>query len=366
LDAPGHGRDGVGDAVDDGARVRVLVVRVGAMGDVVHGLAAVSALRRARPGWVINWVVDERWAELLGAPLVDEVIAVRTRDWNRRPFSWATLRDVLGLRRRLRGGGYDLCIDLQGTMRSAVIGWMAGARRYLGPAAPREGLALGLYGTKVTTAAAHVVAQGCELVSAGLGERVAAGDCLLPVDAGMEMWAEGVLDGLFGGRWRGRLVVIAASAGWRSKEWGFAKFGELAGRLEEAGYCVVVNADLGGGLGSEEVVRASGGRARALGCSIGQLTSLLRRSSLVVGGDTGPLHLADALGIAVVGLFGPTDPGRNGPYFGMRRGVGRVLRHVSSVTDHGRSKGTEAGLGRIGVDEVFGSCLEVLGDGGSG
>src|SRR5580765_2597737 len=116
---------------------RVLIVRVGAMGDVVHAMPAVAALRRAHPEWEIGWVVEPRWLPLLraegagsfgrgpGMPLVDRVYLAATRDWKKRLVSRETLGAIGALRRELRGGRFDVCVDMQGSVRSAVIGRMA-------------------------------------------------------------------------------------------------------------------------------------------------------------------------------------------------------------------------------------------------
>ena len=162
------------------------------------------------------------------------------------------------------------------------------------------------------------------------------------------------------GAWGGdaRVVVIAPSAGWGAKEWPVERFGKVAARLSLAGLRVLVNADGSGNEKAEAVVRASGGAAVAVPCTIAELIALLRRASLFVGGDTGPMHLADALGVPVVALFGPTDPARNGPYGDAARV--RVLRRGESVTDHRRHRETEIGLGRISVDEVMEAALELL------
>ena len=332
--------------------MKALIVRIGAMGDVLHALPAVAALKRAHPDWRVDWAVEPRWGEMLvDGAVVDGVVAVRTRDWNRRPLSLATARDVWGLRRRLRGERYDVCVDLQGTMRSAVVGWMAGARRFVGPAEPREGPAMHLYGETVQTGAVHVVDQAFEIVERVTGE-LAGGSAerwMIPVDAAAERWAEE----LAGGR---RIVVIAPTTGWRSKEWPVARFGELAVLLRTDGWTVLVNAGPEGAETAEAMVEASGGGAKIVLCSIAELASLLRRASLFIGGDTGPMHLADGLGVPVVALFGPTDPARNGP----RGKRVRVLRNPSSVTDHGRYRETEGGLKRITVEEVYRAAMDLL------
>ena len=346
------------------------------MGDVLHAMPAVAGLRKAHPDWRIDWALEPRWRDLLVAegevsgPLVDSVIPVRTREWKRQGFSVATVRDVLGLRRTLRDGRYDVCVDLQGSVRSGVIGWLAGAGRFVGAEAPRESPAQFFYGERVRVMARHVIEQACELMGAAVGERVLPGRVELPRDLRAEAWCDG-LPGReqrripFGndnqrGNSKGdaRVVVIAPSAGWGAKEWPVERFGEVAARLSREGLRVLVNADGSGNGKAEAVVRASGGAAVAVPCTIAELIALLRRTSLFVGGDTGPMHLADALGVPVVALFGPTDPARNGPYGGAARV--RVLRRAESVTDHRRHREMEIGLGRISVDEVTEAALELL------
>jgi heptosyltransferase-1 len=290
---------------------------------------------------------------------------------------------VLGLRRELRAGDFDVCVDMQGSIRSAVVGWMAGAERLVGMAEPREGVARILYQQRVKVTAAHVVEQGCELLGAAVGEVLRPAKVVLPVDAAAEAWCDGLLDGgldgvldggldgvldggLDGGldgelQGRGRFVVIAPTAGWGAKTWPAERYGAVAKALVEAGFGVLVNAVPGGDAVADAVVRASGGAAVAVACTVGQMIALVRRADLVIAGDTGPLHLAAALERPVVGIYGPTDPARTGPYRVGKVFPGRVLRDASSVTDHSRIKEPEAGMLRIGVDEVVAAALEVLG-----
>jgi len=134
--------------------MKILIVRVGAMGDVLHALPAVAALRQARPDWTIDWVVDPRWSPLLvdgegRGPVVSRVHLADTRLWSRAPLSWATMRSVTSLRRALRAEKYDAVVDMQGTLRSAVIGRMAGARDLVGYGDPRERMARHLYSARV-------------------------------------------------------------------------------------------------------------------------------------------------------------------------------------------------------------------------
>ena len=335
--------------------MRVLVVRVGAMGDVLHALPAVAALRRARPEWEIGWAVDARWAPLLesarGArPVVDRVHLTETGQWKRAPISMETGRSVARLRREMRAGKYDVAVDMQGTIRSGVIGQMAGAGGVAGYADPREGVAGWMYGRRWQRRGAHVVEQGCGLLGEAVGVELVPGLVELPVDARAEMWADGVLAGV------GRFCLIAPTAGWGAKMWPAERFGQVARELAGAGYRVLVNAAGAQDGVAAEVVRASDGRAEAVVSTVAEMTALVRRASVVIAGDTGPLHLGAALGRPVVGLFGPTDPARNGP-FGTRA---RVLRSPVSVTDYRRTAPTEAGLMEIGAEVVVGAAMEML------
>ena len=313
----------------------MLIVRVGAMGDVLHGLPAVAALRARMPGCFIGWAVEPRWKALLGEPVVDKVHEVPTREWKRRPFSVATVREVLRLRREMRAEEYEVCVDLQGSVRSAVIGRMAGAKRFVGAERPRERQARILYGERVELRAEHVVGQGCELVGAGAGEELQAVRVELPRDEGAERWAEAVVEELrlppmsqnrdMGHPDGAGFVLLVPGGGWGAKQWGAERYRELARGLAQAGYRVLVN----GVAGGEEIARD--GHARVLESSVAELVALTRRAALVIGGDTGPVHLAAALGRPVVALFGPTDPRRNGPYFPGAKV--RVLRDAGSVTE---------------------------------
>jgi heptosyltransferase I len=335
------------------------------MGDVLHAMPAVAAMRELHPDWVIDWAIEPAWKELLeirhgGAravrdarrPLVDRRVLVPTRNWKQRPWTVQTAREILALRGRLRERTYDLCVDMQGSIRSAVVGRMAEAEDFAGPAEPREKQAAWFYRRKVQTAAQHVVEQGCELLGNAIGERLRPARVLLPTDIVAETWCDGVLAGEVR-----PFVMMAPTAGWGAKQWPAKRYGELAAALADAGFRTLVNAFSAEDAVGRRVVEASGGAAALIPCSVGQMIALMRRAELVIAGDTGPLHLAAAMERPVVGLYGPTDPARNGPY-GTRS---RVLRHASSVLDHSRYEETEKGLLEITVEEVAEAALELLG-----
>jgi heptosyltransferase-1 len=347
----------------------VLIVRIGAMGDVLHAMPAVAALREQHPDWVIGWAIEPVWRELLQAesevhdvawrfsgrdsrrPLVDRWSSVPTRDWKRRPVSLNTLQDIQGLRRELLGDHYDLCVDMQGSIRSAMVGRMAGAAEFAGAAAPRETPATWFYKRKIGLSATHVVEQGCELLGAAVGETLKPAKVTLPIDPAAEQWCDAFLAGV-----AERFALIAPTAGWGAKRWPADRYGAVAAALGRAGVYSLVNAESSQDEAGIQVVKASGGAATLVPCSVGQMIALVRRAGVVIAGDTGPLHLAATLERPVVGLFGPTDPERNGPY----GTLSRVLRHSSSRVDHSRHVETEQGLMQITTEEVVEAALELL------
>jgi heptosyltransferase-1 len=351
------------------------------MGDILHALPAVTALRQAHPKWVIDWVVEPRWQALLTAeqsaeklenrcpaqPLIDHLYFALTKKWRKAPFSRQTLHEIRALRAALRGREYDAVIDLQGAIRSAVVARLAGGRRRIGEAEPRERAARWLYSERVATRGAHVIEQDLELASAIAGDELAPAAPWLPVDPAAEAWADTILPpaanqqgpprtGLR--QWSGNqpVVLINPGAGWGAKRWPAERYAAVAQGLVERGCRVLVNAGPGEEPLAEVIVHGTGCAATPLACTLAQLVALTRRVSLAVAGDTGPLHLACALGRPVVGVYGPTDPSRNGP-FGTQF---EVLRSPQSRRDHSRHKAPEAGLLTIQPKEVLRAAERLL------
>jgi heptosyltransferase-1 len=383
---------------------RLLIVRLGAMGDILHALPAVTALRLAHPDWQIGWVVEPRWRPLLKAgnrdqgtseqrsgvsgnreaeatirgpempvrdaamPVVDRLHFAASRDWKRHPLSPKTARAISALRHELRAAGYSAVLDLQGAIRSAVIARMTGCPRRIGEATPREWPAHWLFTERVITHGAHVIEQDLELASAVAGDPFAADLAgasglaknsgltnlaqLLPVDPEAEAWCANWLTDTFPGATR-PIALITPGAGWGAKRWPPERYASVAEGLAERGLHVVVNA----GPGEEPLAAAiASGSAVALTATLPQLIALTRRIALCIGGDTGPLHLASALGRPVVGIYGPTDPSRNGPY-GTRA---RVLRSPESRRDHSRRAAPDPGLLTITPEDVLRAADELL------
>jgi heptosyltransferase-1 len=332
------------------------------MGDILHALPAVTALRLAHPSWEIDWVVEPRWRALLSAqvgggrgplqPIVDRVHFAATKEWRHHPLSGKTTGEVKALRDQLKSVAYNAVIDMQGGLRSAIVGRMAGCRRMIGEAAPREAAARWFFTEHVATTGAHVIEQDFELASAIAGDTLTQVAPMLPVDPAAEAWCDALLASS-GSR---PVAVINPGAGWGAKRWPVERYAEVARGLIERGFRIFINAGPGEELMADVIVKGTSGAAIPLLTSLEQLMALTRRADLFVAGDTGPLHLACALRRPVVGIYGPTDPSRNGPY-GTRF---RVLRSPLSKRDHTRHPEPEAGLLMIEPAEVLRAVDELM------
>ncbi len=356
------------------AQFRLLVVRLGAMGDILHALPGVAALRKAHPGWKIDWAIEPHWLPLLTAepenalpgaprtaerPIVDQIHLVPAKAWGKRPLHKQTWNEIRQLRQELRAANYDAVLDMQGSIRSGVVSWLTGCRRVVGMAAPRETPAKWFYSDKVQTKGAHVIEQGAELADALAGDLLTPVAPALPVDAEAEFWCDDHQE-LKSAIWMNKpVVLIDPGGGWGAKRWPAKRYGAVAEEFAVRGGVVLVNAGPGEELLASEVVASSGmasEHVHIVGCTVDQLIALTRRVSLVIGGDTGPVHLACSLGKPVVGIYGPTDPKRNGPY-GTRF---RVLRNPESRTDHSRRDEPEAGLLTITPEAVIEAVVDLM------
>jgi len=332
--------------------MRVLIVRIGAMGDVLHALPAVAALRAARPDWTIDWVIDTRWRPLLAGdrtPVVNGTYAVDTRRWKEHPLAPATRNDFLQFRHLRRS--YDLVVDMQGTLRSAAIGWLAGDAHLAGYSDPRESFAARLYSHCVPRQGVHVVDQAAALLSQATGVPLTPTPAALAIDDRTEE-----LTALRGDIPR-PLAMLSPGGGWGAKHWPPARFGALAIHLHRLGFHVVVNAPRSDDPDALAVVEASKGSAHLNVSNVAELIALLRRTDLFIGGDSGPTHLAAALAVPTVALFGPTDPARNGPW---GPGPIRILRDPASVTTYKRSAAPDPGLANISAETVLTAVRELL------
>ena len=352
-------------AADGRAIERLLIVRLSAMGDVIHTLPAAQALRRAYPGATIGWIIEERWAELLCAPgaarrgprseerpLVDWVHTVDLKGWRKSLFSVQTAEQVARVWNDVRAAHYEIAVDLQGAIRSAVLASWSGAPIVYGAREAREGPAALWYTRQAANRGEHVVEQNLSIVEALIGKRIDVPAVEFPADPRAEEKVERQL------RQAGlrEFAILNPGAGWGAKQWPAERYGQVARALGKYGIPSIVNYGPGEEALARDAEQASDGAGQAWQLSISELVAITRRAKLFVGGDTGPLHLAAALAIPVVGIFGPTDPARNGPY-GTRN---VVLRNPASTTSHARNPRSDEAMLEIGVEAVIKAARTLL------
>ena len=332
--------------------MRILIIKLGSLGDIIHTLPAASVLRKSFPEAWISWVVDSRSSSILkNSPAIDQLIELDTRAWNSGLFKSGTLGDVMGRFAEIRGrkkldstsnhvtdigtlsqeaprGPIDIAIDFQGLIKSGVIALASRARRRVGCETSdlREKASRVFLTEQVATAhVPHIIAKNVELaaaVAARYGEGRPSGVCRsngngngydfsLRADSDAERYA----DDLTGGG-PGKFAVINPGSAWRTKLWPVERYAQLCDWLDaEYGFSTVVTYGPGEESLANAVVSASSAAGiRAAGPTLQQFVALARRASLFVGPDTGPLHLAAACGAPIVGLYGPTSPDRNGPF----------------------------------------------------
>ncbi len=334
------------------------------MGDIIHTLPAATALRRAFPDVTLGWVVEERWAELLCTlpeprsgplsprrPLVDRVHTVNTKKWRKSLFSTQTWEQIAAGLSELRAQRYEVAVDFQGAVRSALTARWSGASVIYGVAQPRENVASMFYTRQVIARGSHVVEQNLSLAEAVAHHPLEMPTIEFPHDEAVEKQCEDKSpQGI------GDFALLNPGAGWGAKQWPAERYGDVARRLAEDGVKSLINFGPGEEFLMRAVESASGSKAKGVTGSLTELIALTRRARIFIGGDTGPMHLAAALGVPVVAIFGPTNPARNGP-FGTRS---IVLRSPTSSTTHSRRAQPDPGILEISSDEVFSAAEKLL------
>ncbi len=285
---------------------RFLVVRLTALGDILHTVPAIAALRKGNPRAQIDWVVEQKWAPVLeGSPAINEVI----------PFDRRSLWGALECVQRLRENRYTCAIDFQGLYKSSLLAALSGAARRIGfdrAWAREEGAAM-FYTECVIPSGRHVAELNYSLAQHAGAARPRVPEYPLRVPAGGAASVRARLQemGIVGD-----YVVVGPGGSWRAKCWPAERYGQFCREFEKSNnvWMVVIQGP-GEKFIAEEVLRAAAPvRPATIATTIEELMGLLAHARCLVAADSGPLHLAAALGTPVVGLYGPTDPARNGPF----------------------------------------------------
>ncbi len=326
---------------------RFLVLRLGSLGDIVHTFPAVSGLRESFPSSEIVWLTHPRWRFLVETSgLASQILATETR-------SFSSLRSIIS---NVKSAHWYAAIDYQGLWKSAGLAFLGGIKRRIGFSSEtiREFGVPILYTDAVRCTATHIADQNGELsVRAGAQNPVTPFSLKVSPQDDQEIREHLQKFGV------DRYIVLSPGGGWRSKCWPPERFGQLSKLIRDTlGLRCVVNV----GPGEDDLalaVRDCSGDAEPVPYNgpLGPLMALLRNAACIVGGDTGPLHLAIALGTPAVALFGPTDPARNGPY----QSDAMVLRAPNVATTHTRNDQVHPSMLEIQVPEVFAAVRLRLG-----
>lgn len=339
---------------DEGAGAspqRVLIVRLSAIGDVVQSLPVLNALRERFPKAFIAWATEQAASVLLERhEALDELVTL-PKGWLKRP------KTVWQLRRRLRAMRPDVSIDGQGLTRSAVVAWLSGARRRIGFGRPwgRE-MSRWLNNENVDTAAEHAVDRNLELLRP-LGIVAPKVRFLLPEDPADQARMDAVIrqTGLEGG-----FAVVNPGAGWPSKLWlndRFAAVGVYLQRRHGLRTLVVYGNQTERAAAEEIVSHSEGICLLAPRTSLKELAALSRRARLFIGSDTGPLHLAAAVGTPCIGLYGPWPAKRHGPYGPENVALQKMFFEGGS---RARRRAPRALMEAITVEDVCEACDRIL------
>jgi lipopolysaccharide heptosyltransferase I len=320
---------------------RLLVVRLGSLGDLVHTLPAVSAIRRTFPNVEIDWLVDAVHAEFLAlVPILTTIVPLHGRN----AAAW------LRARRDLKRRRYDVALDFQGLLKSAALARLSGARRVLGfdRGSLREGTAAPFYTEQAQVGEGrHVIEKNLRLAAA-IGAHA----------AGLEFPIAPVKSDVvsaFVARRPGPFALVNPCAAWPNKQWPPERLGHIAAAIRERhGLGSVVLWGPDEEALADSVVKASRGAAVAApNTTLTDLVALARHARLMISGDTGPLHIAAALGVRVVALFGPTDPARNGPWDRADCSLSRYEQCACHYERRCRYPPKDWCLGSIEEDEVL-------------
>jgi len=292
----------------------ILVIKLSAIGDVIHTLPAVHALRQNNPGAKITWIVEKPSYNLLtNNPDIDQIIV----------FEKPKFKTLSGLihngpafTRHLRERRFDLVVDFQGLFKSAAISLLSGAANKVGYCDMRELSHLISRPLCGPNSKGHVIERYLDVVRE-LGGNVDKIVFPISISENEEQRAEALLS-------EARInpgepfVVLVPGTNWATKCWPPEHYAKLIDLLEEAGYrCVLAGGPAESDIAEQIVKLSSAGPANLTArTSLKELAHIFKRSRAFVGGDTGPMHLAVAVGTPAVTLFGPTDPARNGPYQG--------------------------------------------------
>lgn len=330
---------------------RIVIVKLSAIGDMVHALPVLAGLKRAKPDLQISWIVDSRYSGLLtDHPMLHEVIVLPVKRWQHNFNQISTWKEIWQASQKLRKQRFQLTIDVQGLAKSALMAWLTGARMRLGHSDQREGSRMLNYAVKRIGTNTHVTDNYLDILRylgvpaepvefpIYIDEPARQQVCQLTTDAGIDL---------------SKLITVNPSAGQPQKRWAPESFAAMADILSAEGFDVVfVGSPSDKPLVQQIVAQCHQSVYDLSGrTSLKALAELLRVSMVHISGDTGSAHIASGLGTAVLGLYGPTNPSRSHPWGQLHH----VVSHYGVCTDCNSRFHCKLRIcmDRISVDEVI-------------
>jgi heptosyltransferase-1 len=346
----------------------ILIIKPSAAGDIICALPILAGLRRRYPGARISWMVAKHLQDLLmGHPMIDEVIPFDRKRFGYLGLSWVVTRRFLKFLKSLRSAKYDLVVDLQGLFRSGFFSWASGAKVRIGPGEKREmGWIFYTHRMPARDRNTHIV------------DRIGAVGELLKIDFSEpefpiyihedarrrvgELLAEQNVEA-------DEFVAIAPGGTWSSKRWAVENFAELAGKIvTELGRRVVLIGGRGEMKLADVIVEKNAGKGvvNFTGLTtLPELLAVIEKAGAVVCNDSGPMHMAAAMGKCVTAIIGPTNAKRTGPY---RKEEGVVKTGLAcspcykKICSKVGKEGTAACLAAVDVEEVFENLRRQMGE----
>lgn len=300
--------------------MRVLIVKMSAMGDILHALSVIPFLQEIHPDIEIDWVVEEAFAGLLTYhPAISQLQVIRLKSWKKSLFAAETWREIRAFVVRLRSRRYDLVLDIQGNIKSGMVAWLSGCPVRVGfdRRVTQEGLntLFNNHQMPVLPEDRHVTDQYLRLVSGWFGRELPQTPLETDIVAAPEdqLWAESLLQQMP----QGRLVLLQMGTTWQTKFWyeeGWVTLGKCLQQTYPDSVLLFVWGTDVERTAAQQVAQAIGGRVQVLDrVPLVRLSALIKRVALVIGGDTGVVHLAAAVGTPTVSYYRSSDGLRSGP-----------------------------------------------------
>lgn len=335
---------------------RILIIKMSSLGDVIHALPTLYAIRKNWPDAHITWAVHEQFSQVLpGKPWIDEIIYIDKKKLTSLPYLWQ-------LRKELHCHEFDMCLDLQCLAKSALVAWLSGAKEHYGYWELREGSGLINRALVGPHKMGHVIERYLDTVRA-LGGTVDRVEFPLRRDP-KEADAVNTMLQMHGMPKGMPYIVVAPGARWAVKEWPSENYGFLCKRWAEKGmYTVLVgsSAEKAKAMSIRDIAGTTYCIDMTGKTTLQGLIELIAGASMYVSADTGPLHIANALKVPLIALFGPTSPQRTGPYGGAH--VHCLISPTSKATPEHPLVDDPECMKQITVDDVWSLYEEVSNDG---